>query len=364
MKIKNEKGFTLLELIAVLVIMAIIALIVTPLVMNIIKKAKESANERSVDAYGRSVEIAIAKYVLETKEFPLTFDSLDVSYSGNEVECDIIELYDDGSIYLSKCSVKDTLVKDSSTDDGYYHYGKKKSESNADTDIVEPSVVTEKFENGQAVYYNPELNKKCNESEAVSTTGTKTGCMKWYAINDVEGNEEVNLILDHNTTALVAWNSSNTITSMAEISDKLKSDSKTWNSELNVRIITANEIAKITGNSNFDEENKDAGCWFYFDTNNQNKVANASNKSKYAYLFDNTSNCLENGCNIEDNNSYLYDSNSTNIILGYWTSSSVYNTNDKAWFVEKNGYLNNDYVKNSYDYGIRPVITVKKYIIK
>ena len=37
---KKEKGFTLIELVAVLVIMAILALIVTPLVMNIIRKAK------------------------------------------------------------------------------------------------------------------------------------------------------------------------------------------------------------------------------------------------------------------------------------------------------------------------------------
>ena len=57
---KKKKGFTLIELIAVLVIMAIIALIVTPLVMNIIRKARAAADRRSVDAYGRSIEIAMA----------------------------------------------------------------------------------------------------------------------------------------------------------------------------------------------------------------------------------------------------------------------------------------------------------------
>ena len=50
---KKKNGFTLIELIAVLVILAILALIVTPLVMNIIRKARISADKRSIDAYGR-----------------------------------------------------------------------------------------------------------------------------------------------------------------------------------------------------------------------------------------------------------------------------------------------------------------------
>ena len=63
---KNKKAFTLIELIAVLVILAILALIVTPLVMNIINKAKNSADRRSVDAYGKAVELAIASYIMDT----------------------------------------------------------------------------------------------------------------------------------------------------------------------------------------------------------------------------------------------------------------------------------------------------------
>ena len=67
---KKGKGFTLIELIAVLVIMAILALIVTPLVMSIIRRARISADKRSVDAYGRSIELAIASYLLDTGKFP------------------------------------------------------------------------------------------------------------------------------------------------------------------------------------------------------------------------------------------------------------------------------------------------------
>ena len=67
---RKEKGFTLLELIALLVIMSILALIVTPLVMNIIRKARIAADKRSVDAYGRSIELAIAGYLLDNGKFP------------------------------------------------------------------------------------------------------------------------------------------------------------------------------------------------------------------------------------------------------------------------------------------------------
>ena len=62
---KNKKAFTLIELIAVLVILAILALIVTPIVLNIVKHAKESANKRSVDAYGKSIELVVANYLLD-----------------------------------------------------------------------------------------------------------------------------------------------------------------------------------------------------------------------------------------------------------------------------------------------------------
>ena len=67
----RKKGFTLIELIAVLVILAILALIVTPLVMNIIRKARVSADKRSIDAYGRSVELAITSYLMIQGHFQL-----------------------------------------------------------------------------------------------------------------------------------------------------------------------------------------------------------------------------------------------------------------------------------------------------
>lgn len=107
---KSKKGFTLIELIAVLVILAILALIVTPLVMSIIKKAKDSANKRSIDAYGRAAELAVATYLLDNNDLPESFSELTIETTGSEVSCATTVLNEDSSVYLADCSVDGTLV--------------------------------------------------------------------------------------------------------------------------------------------------------------------------------------------------------------------------------------------------------------
>ena len=118
MKQSKRKAFTLIELVAVLVIMAIIALIVTPLVMSIIRKVRISADKRSIDAYGRSIELAIAGYLMDTGSFPTSIDELTIEYSGDEVICSTTNLNSDSSIYLAGCTVGGRSVEG-------YTYGKE-----------------------------------------------------------------------------------------------------------------------------------------------------------------------------------------------------------------------------------------------
>ena len=118
--LKRGKGFTLIELVAVLVIMAILALIVTPLVMSIIRKARISADKRSVDAYGRSIELAIAGYLMDTGDFPTSIEQLTIEYSGDEVVCSTTNLNADSSIYLAGCTVGGRSVEG-------YTYGKEET---------------------------------------------------------------------------------------------------------------------------------------------------------------------------------------------------------------------------------------------
>ena len=117
---KSNRAFTLIELIAVLVIMAILALIVTPLVMNIIRKARISADKRSVDVYGRSIELAIAGYLLDTGKFPTEVSQLTIEYSGSQVVCETTQINPDSSVYLAGCTVAGRSTGD-------YKYGSDKS---------------------------------------------------------------------------------------------------------------------------------------------------------------------------------------------------------------------------------------------
>ena len=120
MKQSKKNAFTLIELVAVLVIMAIIALIVTPLVMSIIRKARISADKRSVDAYGRSIELAIAGYLLDTGKFPTEVSQLTIEYSGNQVVCETTQINTDSSVYLAGCTVAGRSTGD-------YTYGEDKT---------------------------------------------------------------------------------------------------------------------------------------------------------------------------------------------------------------------------------------------
>lgn len=58
----KNKGFTLMELLAVIVVLAVIALIAVPIVLNITSDAKKSSQESNVKLYAKAVEISAANY--------------------------------------------------------------------------------------------------------------------------------------------------------------------------------------------------------------------------------------------------------------------------------------------------------------
>ena len=325
MKEKN-KGFTLVELLAVIVILALIALIATPIILNVINDAKKQAAKDSAYGYMDAVEKYIVSSELEDKSIQ------DGTYSVEELNSMGVSVKgstpDNGNIEIKEGAVKNYNLGI----DGYY----------ITKDEVEKVSTTTQFKNGKIVYYNPVSGEKCTGyTETNSTTGKNSGCMKWYVFNDKEGNATVNVILDHNTTARVAWNSTGNNSEMKEVADALKKDTRTWKNT--ARLITANEIAKITEKTGFDASKKNQD-WFCLDTNQPDTTsycAKAQGKSKYAWLFDYTYECTNYGCNTSDLSTW-----------GYWTSTS-------SWHVSRFGHLSNTNA-NYADSGVRPVITISK----
>ena len=88
--------------------------------MNIIRKARTAADKRSIDAYGRSIELAIADYLLDKGTFPTSIEQLTIEYTGDEVVCSQAQLKSDSSVYLAGCTVGGRNV------DGYT-YGKEEA---------------------------------------------------------------------------------------------------------------------------------------------------------------------------------------------------------------------------------------------
>jgi len=175
--------------------------------------------------------------------------------------------------------------------------------------------------------------------------------MKFYIYSEDDSNYKA--ILDHNTTARVAWNSSgNNADGMNELASALTNDTSSWDSSLNASIITADEVAAITGNTSFDSTTSTGGSWFYFDSNSQTQTATSQGASKYAWLYDYSWDCANYGCNISENTNY-----------GYWTSTPVFGSSSRAWYVKRSGNLGCLAVSDMSGHGLRPVITISKSIV-
>ena len=353
----RKKGFTLIELLAVIVILAVIAIIATPAVLNVIEDSKKSAAEASARSIVGAAKTHYMQNIMDNKpNSNVDLSTNTLKYDGEQAKKGLLS-YDTNGNVTGKMYISGYCIEVAA--DGTIT-STKTNESECTIDI--PEVTT--YTNGTVVYYNPETNTKCTSAEAVSTTGTKTGCMRWYTFND-EGTDTINLLLDHNTTATVAWvtkedyvEAGGTVEEYGSVGNtskgpitalkQLKSDTSTWNKSINPRLIEASEIATITGNSGLTA----GGSYYYFHTNSTTKYTGAAGTNKYAWLFDNTYNCTTYGCNVAASGTH-----------GYWTNTAVSSVSATAFYVFCDGKMNNLNVSHAVNFGVRPVITVLKSII-
>ena len=348
---KRRDGFTLIELIAVIVILAVIALIAIPIIIGVIEESKKGSAKDSMYGYVKAVELAGSRLVAETEDsitgtyttqggnlYQAATKVLDVNFRGTKPE-------DGGSVVIENERVISAELTFSGIKVSY----------NGHEATVGVSETTDYplYANGTAIYYNPVTGKKCSDYASTnSLSENKVGCMKWYTFNDTKDSSTVNLILDHNTTYRVVWNASNTNSEMKEVKDELDKLTSVSNWKDTPRLIEVNEIAKITGNTEFDATVSGKYDWFFLDTNTQEQNPDAGEgTSAYKWLSDYTNNCTSSGCSVADNGTY-----------GYWTSNPYGSNSTDVWNVRYYGYLY--YTAANYSrYGVRPVITISKSVI-
>ena len=308
---KKKSAFTLIELIAVLVIMAIIALIVTPLVMNIIRKARVAADKRSIDAYGRSIELAIAGYLLDTGTFPTSVDQLTIEYSGNKVECSTTQLNSDSSVYLTGCTVGGRTVD--------YAYG---------SDKTPPAPTYPAY----------------SISQSASDTVTYNG-VDYYVIENSD-----------TTQATVKLLKAEPLTAQ-EISDYKPADAQTYTNSNG-----------YTGMQYHSSSNAYDGSYIKT-TVDAWKAAKAPAATEARLitkneLIDNLGYVLKENATSEEyipsgsTPSWVYNSN-----YWYWTMSPYTVSASRAWNVRHNGSLGASDVGSFDHYVVRPVIVLSKSLI-
>lgn len=123
-----KKGFTLIELLAVIVILSIIALIATPIVINLIGKAREKSAENSVYGIIKSTENAYAinlvdgqannkQYTCDGTKCVLTKlnnetyigEEIKLEFNGIVPKSGIINLSKDGKVHIDNLEINDHI---------------------------------------------------------------------------------------------------------------------------------------------------------------------------------------------------------------------------------------------------------------
>lgn len=361
----NKKGFSLVELLLVMVFIVMITLVMSPKISNMFKKVEDNKYKNFLNDIYLSTEVYIQKNIEKYQNIEQLNNKVYVYYT--EL---IASKYLRSNLYDPKEKNPDpskNFVKNQDYTVEVY--------LNNDNEYVYRIIKSHYYENGHVVYFDPTKGEKCTSNEANNNASLNSGCLKWYTFLDSESNNgenaKVNMILDHNTTAKVAWNSSGTnVSGPNQVLNALSTDTSAWtgvitpsNYTLNngvanytinyasfkARLITAGEIGNIIGIPTFNEATESA--LRYFETLNQT-APNPVTK-KYAWLFDYTNNCVIYGCNNSDASTY-----------GYWTSTAKPEVTVSSWIVQNSAKLDRYLVADTNYFGVRPVITVLKSTIK
>ena len=332
---KRKNAFTLIELLAVIVVLAIIALIATPIVMNTIKNAKKGAAERSADSYIKQVETAVAEERLNKNE--VLEGEYQITSDGNLCRDKSASCSDDNKIKIEMSGTKPTSGKIKITNGSVDQTSSSMTIGDYTVSYNSTKKTYEATEKGNT----PQVEVLCTAKTAATTGNVPSGnyaygdeytCelgdndAKTFFVLETNG-DNVSLIMDKNidsngkgTTSgnTVAWCKSGANNSCAadRALEYLKTSTTGWTklTESQISLPSYDQIYKAAGN-----KTSGLSTWLYGNLN----ISSAPS--------------------------------------AYWTSTPDASNSFGAWVVYSGGALTSDgYVDSDLDDGVRPVITVSK----
>ena len=314
-----NKGFTLVELLAVIVILAVLALIATPVVLSIIDDTKESAMLRSAEMYLSGVENAVMRENMNSggnfRPIECTISNGNMTCSGTEVEVEVDgEVPSTGSITFENGKITEVTLN--------YETGTiiKDNEGN----LVYQTEETEEVKT---------LSTMCTlaDGSTANTIGAKYSCdfgagAKNFYILELGTNPVSNTTLESDEVALILEGNYDTTT-------QAWCDQNGANPEDNV-------CAADGLTSKLDEI---ATAWTELERDqiglpSMEQIMVADGKSETAYtVYPSLSNAWL--YNWPDNADYALGENAP---YGYWSSSPDVGDSIYAWYVRYGGLVSGD----------------------
>jgi len=406
-----KKGFTLVELLAVIVILAIIALIATPIVLNIIEESKENSILQSAEFYLDAVEISIVNQLTHNKKIEdgeysvLENGNICLEYIENECS-DELKVEINGQIPKkdSKIVIENSqIVNELSTDIT------KRTQLNIDDKIVI------KNDKGEVMY--PACIIANDSTKQGTQIGAKYNCEvkkdEIYTFYVLSNNNDgtTNLVMDQNinsdgtpagkvgikkqgnrTYNLISWISKedyNDDENYREYGNKDKGPitalkflyeaTKYW-----TNISPMNYIYNDREFNQIPETNTTIGYTSFISTYGVAKLkfldgdeVEIGTKKEplrarlpiYSDSYDENKNKISEKGDLSDltltkENNFLYlnlEKRSVEPPYGYWTLSSYfeYENYDGVWYADCTGVITSSNASTDGDIGVRPIITIK-----
>ena len=306
----NKKAFTLIELLAVIVILAIIALIATPIILGIINSTREEARKRSAEAVSHAVETAYLATAMKAE----TNGSVSLN---NENVIGNTKIENEKSRTTTSITTNDGVVCTLTSDFVLTcTYGSN----------TEPLITPRNVSNGTeevAASLICEL-----QSGTSKTTGAEYLCSldtdrTFYVLGDNADTTKIDLIMDRNYT------------------DATVPVTTAWCTDGGYDNTTCTNI-NDTSVSHIQNTFNTLGVIVSFPSKDQ--IEDAYTGSMPTWLYDYTDSTTH----------------SVSDVYGYWTSTPVASDSEDAWGVLYGAVGMSNVYNASDNLGLRPVITISK----